>query len=79
MAYYTNLGHEQALSLPLRDSPIRFAVMREDCLSSNALRVWVGSDGSAYVACRDNMKEMKASLHQSGKQLIDDNKECLLR
>ena len=70
MAYYVRQGAEPALSLPLRTSPIRFAAMRKDGLSSNAWRVWVEEAGDAYVACRDNMKEMKASLHQSGKQQI---------
>lgn len=70
MTYYAREGSEPALSLPLRTSPIRFAVMRKDGLSSNAWRVWVESDGSAYVLCRDHMKEIKASLHPSGKQHI---------
>ena len=70
MAYYTRPGTEPALSLPLRSSPIRFAVMRKDGLSSNAWRVWVDPAGDVYVACLDNMKKMKASLHQSGKQHI---------
>ena len=70
MAYYIREGSEPAPTLPLRSSPIRFAVMRKDSLSSNAWRVWVEPAGDAYVACRDHMKEMKASLHQSGTQHI---------
>ena len=69
-AYYIREGSEPAPTLPLRSSPIRFAVMRKDGLSSNAWRVWVEPAGDAYVACRDHMKEMKASLHQSGTQHI---------
>ena len=70
MAYYTRHETDSASSLPLRNSPMRFAVMRKDGLSSNAWRVWVDPAGDAYVLCRDHMKEMKASLHQSGKQHI---------
>ena len=69
-AYYIRQGTEPAPTLPLRSSPMRFAVMRKDGLSSNAWRVWVDPAGDAYVLCRDHMKEMKASLHQSGKQHI---------
>ena len=69
-AYYIRQGTEPAPTLPLRSSPMRFAVMRKDGLSSNAWRVWVDPAPDAYVLCRDHMKEMKASLHQSGKQHI---------
>ena len=70
MAYYTNpaIGHEVAL--PLRGSPIRFGVLRKNGLSSNAWGVWSEKSGDIYVACRDHMKELKISLHQSGKQHI---------
>ena len=75
MAYYTRHGTESASSLPLRNHPIRFAVMRKDGLSSNAWRVWVDPAGNAFIACRDHMQKMKVSLHQSGKQHIAFNSE----
>ena len=63
MAYYVRQGAEPALSLPFRDRPVRFAVMRKDGLSSNAWRVWVEAAGDAYVLCRGHMKGMKAGIH----------------
>ena len=70
MAYYTNLKIMRDVTLPLRESPIRFGVLRRNGLSSNAWGVWSENSGDIYVACRDNMKELKISLHQSGKQHI---------
>ena len=32
-------------------------------MSSNSWRVWVKSDGDAYIACRDNYQALKVSLH----------------
>ena len=64
-----NVSHSENLGLPLRDSPLRFAVMMPDGRTSNSWRVWTeGGDG--YICCRDNMKEVKVSLHGSGKQHI---------
>ena len=70
MAYYTNLGIGHEVTLPLRESPIRFGVLRKNGLSSNAWGVWSELSGDIYVACRDHMKDLKISLHQSGKQHI---------
>ena len=67
---YTNLKNMRDVTLPLRESPIRFGVLRRNGLSSNAWGVWSENSGDIYVACRDNMKELKISLHQSGKQHI---------
>ena len=69
MAYYKNLGIENDLSLPLRESPTRFAVMRRDGMSSNAWGVYV-AEGEIYIACRDHMKDRKISLHRSGKRHV---------
>ena len=55
--------------LPLLQGPIRFAVVMPDGTTSNSWRVWTRG-GDAYVCCRDNMKEIKINLHQSGKQHI---------
>ena len=70
-AYYKNRAGQGEIEFPLRRGPIRFAVMRKyGALSSNSWRVWVTDEGSAYVRCRDHMKEMKASLHGSGDHRI---------
>lgn len=45
------------------DPVIRFAVGDSDGRSSNSWRVWVKPDGDVYIACRDNYKELKVSLH----------------
>lgn len=57
----------QAGVFPLRAGPIRFAVGPPSGLSSNAWRVWTTKAGDVYVACRDNFKEAKVSLHTSGR------------
>ena len=41
-----------------------------DRTTSNSWRVWVEKEGDAYICCRDNMKEIKVSLHKSGHQRI---------
>ena len=59
----------EELKLPLRTSPIRFAVVMRNGLTSHSWRVFTnGSD--AYIACRETMKEVKVSLHASGRQHI---------
>ena len=70
MAYYVNRKTHDNLEFPLREGPIRFAVMNRNAISSNSWRIWTKSDGSAYIKCRDNMKEMKVSLHPSGAQQV---------
>ena len=70
MAYYTNLRIMRDVTLPIRESPVRFGVLARNGLSSNSWGVWSTKSGDIYVACRDNMKELKISLHRSGKQHI---------
>ena len=70
LAYYWNTQIADQLELPLRTDSIRFAVMRRDGLSSNAWRVWAEESGDIYIVCRDHMREIKVSLHRSGKQHI---------
>jgi hypothetical protein len=53
--------------LPIRRAPVRFAIGSQNGLSSNAWRLWSGKGGDIYVACRDNFKEAKVSLHASGR------------
>ena len=69
MANDWHVNLRKGLRLPLRESPIKFAVNMPDGTTSNAWRVWT-KDGDAYICCRDNMKEVKISLHGSGKQHI---------
>lgn len=58
------------LTIPSRESPIRFAVQKGNGITSNAWGVHVENTGDAYVYCRDNLKGQKISLHRSGKQHI---------
>lgn len=58
------------LESPLKESPITFAVLWKNGQTSNTWGVRVEKDGDVYIYCRDNMKEMKISLHKSGKQHI---------
>lgn len=52
--------------LPIRNGVVRFCIETPEGLTSNAWRVWV-RQGSVYVACRDNFKEAKVSLHRGGR------------
>jgi hypothetical protein len=52
---------------PIRRGPVRFAVGHPNGLTSNAWIVWTGKPGDIYMACRDNFKEAKVSLHASGR------------
>ena len=70
MAYYTNPKIANEIELPISKTPIRFGVKRRNGLSSNSWRVWVEKSDDIYIICRDNMKELKISLHKSGKQHI---------
>ena len=70
ITYYKNLKLGNDIELPLRESPVRFSIMRSNDLSSNAWRVWVEKDGSAYIRSRDHLQDIKISLHNSGKQHI---------
>ena len=61
--------------LPLLQDAISFAVVMPDGTTSNSWRVWT-QGGDAYVCCRDNMTEIKVSLHQSGRQHIAFRQEA---
>ena len=69
---YIQLG--QGFELPLKKSPIRFAVLWKNGQTSNTWGVRVEKEGDVYIYCRDNMKEVKISLHKSGKQHISFSK-----
>lgn len=51
--------------LPVRRREIRFAVGVPNGASTNSWKLWVRRD-EAYLACRDNFREFKLSLHASG-------------
>jgi hypothetical protein len=53
-------------TLPVVDAPVRFAVGDPSATTSNSWRVWVEKHSELYIACRDNFKEAKVSLHASG-------------
>jgi hypothetical protein len=66
-------------SFPIRRGPIRFAVGSPSGLTSNAWRVWTGKSGDVYIACRDNFKEAKVSLHASGRWRMGFTTEAITR
>lgn len=53
--------------LPVKVSPVRFAVGPPDGLTSNSWHVRTEKSGDVYIACRDNFKDVKISLHTSGR------------
>lgn len=57
--------------LPLRKGPVRFAVRYPGGQMSNTWRIWEETAGDVYIKCRDEMREMKVSLHASGTHKID--------
>ncbi len=65
--------------LPFRRGPVRFAVGPPMGLTSNAWRLWATKKGDVYIACRDNFKEAKVSLHVSGRWRIGFTAEALVK
>jgi hypothetical protein len=65
--------------LPIRKGPARFAVGPPDGLSSNSWNLWSNRKGDLYVACRDNFKEAKVSLHASGRWRMGFTSEALAK
>lgn len=57
----------QAGILPLRNKAVRFAVGSPDGMTSNSWHMWIQKSGDVYIACRDSFKEVKVSLHASGR------------
>lgn len=53
--------------LPIRTGPVRFAVGDPNGLTSNSWRVWTTRNHDIYVKCRDNFREVKVSLHETGR------------
>jgi hypothetical protein len=62
--------------LPLRQSRIRFCVGYPDGLTSNSWGFWATKSG-IYIACRDNFKEAKVSLHTSGRWRMGFTEEAI--
>jgi len=52
-------------SVPISRSPFRVAIGTPGGLSGNSWRIWT-SGQDTYIACRDNFREFKVSLHASG-------------
>jgi len=64
--------------LPIRHGPVRFAIGSPHGLASNSWRVWVKRE-QVYIACRDNFKEAKVSLHSEGKWRMGFTEEAIRR
>lgn len=69
----------QARVLPLKAGPVRFAVGPPNGLTSNAWRLWATKAGDVYIACRDNFKEAKVSLHASGRWRMGFTTEAIAK
>lgn len=65
--------------LPIKNGPVRFAVGPPNGISSNAWRIWTMKTGDVYIACRDNFKEVKVSLHASGRWRMGFTTEALAK
>ena len=70
LKYSINPRTGQNLKVPLTTNPINFSALRENSLSANAWGVRVEKHGDIYIYCRDHMKEIKISLHKSGRQYV---------
>lgn len=69
----------QSELLPIKTGPVRFAIGPPDGVSSNAWRIWTMKTGDVYIACRDNFKEVKVSLHASGRWRMGFTSEALVK
>ena len=63
----------------MKKGPVRFAVGPPNGLTSNAWRIWTTKYGDIYIACRDNFKEAKVSLHASGRWRMGFTTEALVK
>ena len=75
MAIHLNRATVGTSVLPLRNSPVRFAVIGGNGLSSHAWGVYVEKGEEIYIICRDAKNVPKISLHGSGKQHIAFSEE----
>lgn len=65
--------------IPVTNGPARFAVGPPNGITSNAWRIWATRHGDVYIACRDNFKEVKVSLHASGRWRIGFTTEAIAK
>jgi hypothetical protein len=65
--------------LPFIDRPVRFSVGNPNGLTSNSWRVWAEKKSELYIACRDNFKEAKVSLHASGRWRMGYTTEAIAK
>ena len=57
-------------ALPIRESPVRLAVVGKRGEKSNSWKIWMEKDGEIYFSIREKDPGFKVSLHKSGKQHI---------
>lgn len=65
--------------IPMRRGPVRFAVGPPNGFTSNAWRIWTTKHGDVYIACRDNFREAKVSLHASGRWRMGFTTEAVVK
>ena len=58
---------EARLQLPVRKGPLRFAIGNPAETTSNSWRMWTENLGDIYLLCCDNYREVKVSLHATGR------------
>src|SRR5271167_2796153 len=69
----------QAGVLPIRKGPVRFAVGPPNGPTSNSRKLWANRKGDVYIACRDDFKEAKVSLHASGRWRMGFTASALIK
>ena len=62
--YIVTEGAYAPEDLPLRDGPLRFALMNSDGFSSESWLVKVTNRGDVYIVCREADLDIKVSLPQ---------------
>lgn len=65
------------LQVPVREQEFRFAVGEPSGASTNSWKAWVDRKGDIYIACRDNFREIKVSLHASGRWRLGLTEEAV--
>ncbi len=69
---------EQTGQLPRINEELRFAVGEPGGLTSNSWKVW-NRGADVYIACRDNFREVKVSLHASGRWRMAFTEEAVTK
>jgi hypothetical protein len=60
-----------------RDTPIRFCVGPAEGVTSHSWRIWTEKKSELYMACRDSFKDIKISLHASGRWRMGFTEEAI--